>query len=191
VLFKEIFQIPTSNELVIGKKLNSAIFPGLQGGPLMHVIAAKAVAFGEVLHPSFKDYAKQVVKNAKVMADEFLKYGYDLVAGGTESHLLVIDLRKKKLTGRDAQVSLEKANITCNKNAIPFDTEKPMVTSGIRLGSPAITTRGFKEKECISMVGFIHELLEGLQKNGMDNNQAVEKEVQKKVIDLCKNFPMY
>ncbi len=180
-----------SNDLAMGKKLNSAIFPGLQGGPLMHVIAAKAVAFGEVLKPSFKGYAQQVVKNAKVMADEFIKYGYDLVAGGTESHLLVIDLRNKKITGMDAQISLEKANMTCNKNSIPFDSEKPMITSGIRLGSPAITTRGFKEKECVELVALMHELLEGLIKNGVDGNQSVEKLVQKKVIDLCNKFPMY
>lgn len=180
-----------SNDLDVGKKLNSAIFPGLQGGPLMHVIAAKAVAFGEVLHPSFKDYAQQVVKNAKVMADEFLKQGYDLVAGGTESHLLVVDLRKKKVTGKDAQISLERANITCNKNTIPFDPEKPTVTSGIRLGSPAITTRGFKEKECVALVALMHQLLEGLAKNGADRNQDVERDVQEKCIDLCKNFPMY
>jgi glycine hydroxymethyltransferase len=180
-----------SDDLDIGKKLNSAIFPGLQGGPLMHVIAAKAVAFGEILQPAFKDYAKQIIKNAKVMADEFLKYGYDLVAGGTESHLLVVDLRNKKITGKDAQVSLEKANITCNKNAIPFDPEKPTVTSGIRLGSPAITTRGFKEDECIKLVSLMHELLEGLAKNGIDGNQLVEKAVRQQVIDLCKNFPMY
>lgn len=180
-----------SNDLDVGKKLNSAIFPGLQGGPLMHVIAAKAVAFGEVLHPSFKDYAQQVVKNAKVMADEFLKQGYDLVAGGTESHLLVVDLRKKKVTGKDAQISLERANITCNKNTIPFDPEKPAVTSGVRLGSPAITTRGFKEKECVALVALMHQLLEGLAKNGVDRNQDVERDVQEKCIDLCKNFPMY
>ncbi len=180
-----------SDDLDMGKKLNSAIFPGLQGGPLMHVIAAKAVAFGEILEPDFKDYAKQIIKNAKTMADEFLKYGYDLVAGGTESHLLVVDLRKKKITGVDAQVSLEKANMTCNKNSIPFDPEKPMITSGIRLGSPAITTRGFKESECVELVALMHELLEGLSKNGANNNQDVEEKVQKKVIELSMRFPMY
>lgn len=180
-----------SNNIELGKKINSAVFPGLQGGPLMHVIAAKAVAFGEALRPEFKDYAAQVIKNAQALAAVLVERGCDIVTGGTDTHLMLVDLRPKKVTGKMADAALERAGITCNKNGIPFDPEKPMVTSGIRLGTPAGTTRGFKEEEFKLIGNLISDVLDGLAANGEDNNQAVEQEVRAKVADLCAKFPIY
>lgn len=179
-----------TNDLDLGKKFNSAVFPGLQGGPLMHVIAAKAVAFGEALKPEFKEYAAQVKANARALAAKLKAGGCDIVSGGTDTHLLLVDLRPKGLTGRDADNSLGRANITCNKNGVPFDPEKPMVTSGIRVGTPAGTTRGFKEAEFEQVGEYILEILDGLQKNPEDNG-AVEAKVREKVITLCNRFPIY
>ena len=180
-----------SNNLDLGKKINSAVFPGLQGGPLMHVIAAKAVAFGEALRPEFKDYAAQVVANAKTLAATLVERGCDIVTGGTDTHLMLVDLRPKGVTGKMADAALERAGITCNKNGIPFDPEKPMVTSGVRLGTPAGTTRGFKEEEFAQIGHLISDVLDGLAANGEDNNGDVEKEVRVKVADLCAKFPVY
>jgi len=173
------------------KKINSAVFPGLQGGPLEHVIAAKAVAFGEALQPSFKTYAQAVLDNARMLAATLKKGGLDIVSGGTDCHLVLVDLRPKKLTGRAAEAALEHALMTCNKNAIPFDPEKPTVTSGVRLGSPAATTRGFGVKEFELVGQYIVEVLDGLVKNGPENNTAVEKEVAARVLKLCRQFPIY
>jgi glycine hydroxymethyltransferase len=178
-----------SNDEDIGKKLNSAIFPGIQGGPLEHVIAAKAVAFGEALKPEFKIYAKQVADNAKALAETLVKRGVNIVSGGTDNHLMLVDLRPKKVTGKLAEESLERAGLTCNKNAIPFDPEKPFVTSGIRLGTPAGTTRGFGVAEFKQIGELIGDVLDGLAK-GADNS-AVEKQVKAKVLELCKRFPIY
>ncbi|SCA55120.1 serine hydroxymethyltransferase [Candidatus Terasakiella magnetica] len=180
-----------SNNLDLGKKINSAVFPGLQGGPLMHVIAAKAVAFGEALRPEFKDYAAQVVANAKALAAVLVERGCDIVTGGTDTHLMLVDLRPKGVTGKMADAALERAGITCNKNGIPFDPEKPMVTSGVRLGTPAGTTRGFKEEEFKLIGNLISDVLDGLAANGEDNNADVEAEVRAKVSELCKQFPVY
>jgi glycine hydroxymethyltransferase len=174
----------------IGKKINSAVFPGLQGGPLMHVIAAKAVAFGEALRPEFKTYAKTIVENAKVLAATLLEGGLNIVAGGTDNHLMLVDLRPKKLTGKAATESLEHAAITCNKNAIPFDPEKPMVTSGLRLGTPAVTTRGFGPAECRHLGQLIIRVLDGLSAHPADNSLA-EQAVRKEVLELCRRFPIY
>ncbi|QDE29217.1 serine hydroxymethyltransferase [Paremcibacter congregatus] len=179
-----------TNDLELGKKFNSAVFPGLQGGPLMHVIAAKAVAFGEALQPEFNDYAARVVENARALAARLVEGGCDIVSGGTDTHLMLVDLRPLGLTGRDADNSLGRANITCNKNGIPFDPEKPMVTSGIRLGTPAGTTRGFGVKEFELVGDFIIEILNGLKANPEDNS-AAEASVREKVIALCKDFPIY
>ncbi|WP_135077811.1 serine hydroxymethyltransferase [Terasakiella sp. SH-1] len=180
-----------SNNLDLGKKINSAVFPGLQGGPLMHVIAAKAVAFGEALRPEFKDYAAQVVANAKALAAVLVERGCDIVTGGTDTHLMLVDLRPKGVTGKMADAALERAGITCNKNGIPFDPEKPMVTSGVRLGTPAGTTRGFKEEEFKQIGNLISDVLDGLAANGEDNNADVEAAVRAKVGELCKQFPVY
>ncbi|TQV75776.1 serine hydroxymethyltransferase [Denitrobaculum tricleocarpae] len=180
-----------SNDETIGKKINSAVFPGLQGGPLMHVIAAKAVAFGEALQPDFKSYARAVVNNAKVLAGTMIEGGLDIVSGGTDTHLMLVDLRPKALTGKAAEAALGRANITCNKNGIPFDPEKPMVTSGIRLGSPACTTRGFGTAEFKQVGDLIIEVLDGLARNGEDGNAAVEAAVKEKVIALTGRFPIY
>jgi len=180
-----------SNDLALGKKINSAVFPGLQGGPLMHVIAAKAVAFGEALRPEFKDYAQQVIKNAQALASVLVERGCDIVTGGTDTHLMLVDLRPKKVTGKMADAALERAGITCNKNGIPFDPEKPMITSGVRLGTPAGTTRGFKVEEFKQIGHLISDVLDGLAANGEDNNQAVEAEVRTKVAGLCAKFPIY
>ncbi len=180
-----------SNNLDLGKKINSAVFPGLQGGPLMHVIAAKAVAFGEALRPEFKDYAAQVVKNAQALAAVLVERGCDIVTGGTDTHLMLVDLRPKGVTGKMADAALERAGITCNKNGIPFDPEKPMVTSGVRLGTPAGTTRGFKEEEFKLIGNLISDVLDGLAANGEDNNTEVEQAVRAKVGELCKQFPVY
>lgn len=179
-----------TNDPDLGKKFNSAVFPGLQGGPLMHVIAAKAVAFGEALRPEFKDYAASVVENARALAAKLVEGGCDIVSGGTDTHLMLVDLRPLGLTGRDADASLGRANITCNKNGIPFDPEKPMVTSGIRLGTPAGTTRGFATAEFEKIGEYIIEILLGLKANP-DDNSAAEASVRKKVIALCQEFPIY
>ncbi len=180
-----------SNDEELGKKLNSAIFPGIQGGPLMHVIAAKAVCFGEALKPEFKTYAKAVVFNAKTLAAELVKGGLDIVSGGTDSHIVLVDLRPKKLTGNITEKALERAGMTCNKNAVPFDPEKPMVTSGVRLGTPAATTRGFGEIEWKQVGQMIVETLDGLAANGADGNASVENAVKKRVESLCATFPIY
>jgi glycine hydroxymethyltransferase len=180
-----------TNDEELAKKINSAVFPGIQGGPLEHVIAAKAVAFGEALKPSFKTYAIAVLDNARALAATLKSGGTDIVSGGTDSHLVLVDLRPKKVTGRVAEVSLEHARMTCNKNAIPFDPEKMTVTSGVRLGSPAATTRGFGVKEFELVGQYILEVLDGLAKNGAENNAAVEKAVAERVLKLCKQFPIY
>lgn len=179
-----------SNDLEIGKKLNSAIFPGIQGGPLMHVVAAKAVAFGEALAPEFKTYAAAVQNNARVLAKTLVEQGVDIVSGGTDTHLMLVDLRPKKLTGKVAEASLERAGITCNKNAIPFDPEKPTITSGVRLGTPAGTTRGFGLSEWQTIGTLIGEVLDGLVANPEDNSK-VEMVVRGKVLDLCRRHPIY
>lgn len=179
-----------TNDLDLGKKFNSAVFPGLQGGPLMHVIAAKAVAFGEALQPEFKQYAASVKENARALANRLKEGGCDIVSGGTDTHVVLVDLRPKGLTGRDADNSLGRSNITCNKNGVPFDPEKPMVTSGIRVGTPAGTTRGFGVAEFEQVGDFILEILDGLQKNPEDNSTA-EASVREKVIALCNKFPIY
>jgi glycine hydroxymethyltransferase len=180
-----------SNDESLSRKINSAIFPGLQGGPLMHVIAAKAVAFQEALRPNFKTYISKVISNAKAMSDQLIKGGLNIVTGGTDTHVLLVDLRPKRVKGNATEKALGRANITCNKNAIPFDTEKPMVTSGIRLGSPAGTTRGFSEKEFRIISDFIVEVVDGLAKNGENGNLEVENKIKLKVLDLCKKFPIY
>jgi glycine hydroxymethyltransferase len=181
--------ILTNREDLI-KKFNSAIFPGLQGGPLMHVIAAKAVCFKEALDNNFNEYAKKVVENAKVLSKTLVENDFKIFSGGTDTHLMLLDLRNFKLTGKLAMESLGRANITCNKNSIPFDTESPMITSGVRLGTPASTTRGFGHKEFILVGQLISKVLKELSKNPEDNSKA-EYEVQKEVIDLCGSFPIY
>jgi len=180
-----------TNDEDLARKINSAIFPGLQGGPLMHVIAAKAVAFGEALRPEFKLYAHSVVENAKVLADTMLANGYAIVAGGTDNHLMLVDLRPKKLTGKAAEAALGRAHITCNKNGVPFDPEKPMVTSGIRLGTPAATSRGFGVAEFKKVGELIVETLDGLAKNGEEANASVEEAVKARVHELTRRFPIY
>jgi len=175
----------------IAKKVNSAIFPGLQGGPLMHVIAAKAVAFGEALRPEFKLYARQVVANARALADELMKGGLDIVTGGTDTHLMLVDLRPKGVKGNDTEKALGRAHITCNKNGIPFDPEKPTVTSGVRLGTPAGTTRGFAEAEFRQIGQWITEVVDGLAAHGEEGNAAAEAAVRARVADLCARFPLY
>jgi glycine hydroxymethyltransferase len=179
-----------SNDEEIGKKINSAIFPGLQGGPLMHVVAAKAVMLAEALRPEFKLYARAVVDNARTLAATLVERGLAITTGGTDTHLMLVDLRPKKLTGRVAEAALERAGITCNKNGIPFDPEKPTVTSGIRLGSPAGTTRGFGQAEFRAVGEMIAEVLDGLAANGEDNRE-VEAAVRRKVAALCARFPVY
>jgi glycine hydroxymethyltransferase len=180
-----------TNDADIAKKINSAIFPGLQGGPLMHVIAAKAVAFGEALRPDFFAYQKAVVANAKALAATLVDQGLAIVTGGTDSHLLLVDLRPKRVTGKAAEASLERAYITTNKNAIPFDPEKPFVTSGIRLGSPAATTRGFGVAEFRQVGLMICEVLDGLSKSNDGGNETVEKAVGLRAKALCARFPIY
>ncbi len=181
-----------TNDEALAKKFNSAVFPGLQGGPLMHVIAAKAVAFGEALKPEFRAYARAVVANAAVLAEELKAQGLDLVTGGTDNHLLLVDLRPKKLTGKAAEGALNRAHLTCNKNAIPFDPQKPMVTSGVRLGTPAGTTRGFGEVEFREVGKLIGEVLDGLARaNDAAANSAVEESVKARVLSLCQRFPIY
>jgi glycine hydroxymethyltransferase len=180
-----------TNDEDIAKKVNSAIFPGLQGGPLMHVIAAKAVAFGEALRPEFKLYARAVVENARALADTMISAGYAIVAGGTDNHLMLVDLRPKKLTGKAAEAALGRAHITCNKNGVPFDPEKPMVTSGIRLGTPACTTRGFGAAEFRHVGELIIATLEGLAQSGESGNAAVENSVRQRDQELTRRFPIY
>ncbi len=180
-----------TNDEEIAKKVNSAIFPGIQGGPLMHVIAAKAVAFGEALRPGFADYQKQVVANARALADELMKGGLDIVTGGTDTHLMLVDLRPKAVKGNATEKALGRAWITCNKNGIPFDSEKPTITSGVRLGTPAGTTRGFAEPEFRQIARWIIEVVEGLAAHGEDGNAAVEARVRTEVEALCKRFPIY
>jgi glycine hydroxymethyltransferase len=180
-----------TNDADIAKKCNSAIFPGIQGGPLMHVIAGKAVAFGEALRPEFKSYQEQVIKNAQALADQLIKGGLDIVTGGTDTHVMLVDLRPKGVKGNATEKALERAHITCNKNGIPFDPEKPMVTSGIRLGSPAGTTRGFSEAEFRQIADWIVEVVDGLAANGEDGNGEVEEKVRAEVEAMCEKFPIY
>ena len=179
-----------SNDEALGKKINSAVFPGLQGGPLMHAIAAKAVAFGEALKPEFKDYITSVVNNARALAEVLQERGVDIVGGGTDIHMVLVDLRPKGLTGDITELSLENAGVTCNKNGVPFDPEKPTVTSGVRLGTPAGTTRGFGVEEFRMIGHLIGDVLDGLAANPTDNS-AVEKEVRAQVSALCAKFPIY
>ena len=181
--------ILTNREDLI-KKINSAVFPGYQGGPLMHIIAAKAVAFQEALKPNFKDYIKSVLANAKILSETLKNNGFKIFSGGTDTHLMLVDLRPFNVTGKDAEVSLCKANITCNKNGIPFDTEKMTITSGIRLGSQAATTRGFGLNEFKKVGTLITKVIKGLSENSADNSK-VEEEVRKEVIELCSKFPIY
>ena len=180
-----------TNNPDIAKKVNSAIFPGIQGGPLMHVIAAKAVAFGEALRPEFKTYQKQVRANAVALADQLMKGGLDIVTGGTDTHVMLVDLRPKGVKGNATEKALGRAHITCNKNGIPFDTEKPTITSGIRLGTPAGTTRGFGEPEFREIADWIVEVVDGLAANGEDGNDDVEAKVRAEVQALCDRFPIY
>ena len=179
-----------SRDADLGKKINSAIFPGLQGGPLMHVIAAKAVAFGEALKPEFKDYAKNVIENAKALAETLKASGLDITTGGTDTHLMLVDLRPKGAKGRPTEHALDRAGITCNKNAVPFDTEKAVVTSGIRLGSPAGTTRGFGVAEFREIGKLIVEVVDAVARNE-DGDAQVEQSVARRVEDLCRRFPIY
>ena len=180
-----------TDDEALAKKFNSAIFPGIQGGPLMHVIAAKAVAFGEALRPDFKAYSQQVIKNAQALSDQLIKGGLDTVTHGTDTHLLLVDLRPKGVKGNATEKALGRAHITCNKNGVPFDPEKPTVTSGIRLGSPAATTRGFAETEFRQIADWIIEVVDGLARNGEDGNGAVEAKVKAEVESLCGRFPIY
>ncbi len=180
-----------TNSDILAKKFNSAVFPGLQGGPLMHVIAAKAVAFGEALRPDFKKYQQQVISNAKCLGRTLTSGGLELVTQGTDTHLLLVDLRPKNVFGNDTEKSLGLANITCNKNAIPFDPAKPTITSGIRLGTPAGTTRGFQEKEFSIIGDWIVKVINGLENNGPDGNHKVEQDIKSEVKELCNQFPIY
>ena len=179
-----------TNDEALGKKINSAVFPGLQGGPLMHAIAGKAAGFGEALRPEFRRYTEQVIRNAQVLSEGLISRGLDIVSGGTDTHLVLVDLRPKGLTGNISEVSLENAGITCNKNGVPFDPQPPMVTSGVRLGAPAGTTRGFGETEFTQIAEFIGDVLDGLAKNSEDN-QIVEKKDREDVRELCRAFPIY
>jgi len=180
-----------TDDEAIAKKINSAVFPGLQGGPLMHVIAAKAVAFGEALQPGFKTYARAVIANAKALAGRLQERGADLVAGGTDTHLALVDLRPIGITGRDADEALERAAITCNKNGVPFDPLPPVQTSGIRIGSPAGTTRGFGISEFRDIADMVADVLEGVRANGHDGNGEIEAAVRTRVRELCGRFPIY
>ena len=180
-----------TDDEALAKKFNSAIFPGLQGGPLMHVIAAKAVAFGEALTPAYRSYVSNVVENAKALGETLRAGGLDLVSGGTDTHVLLVDLRPKGVTGKATEAALKRANITCNKNAVPFDPEKPMVTSGIRLGTPAGTTRGFGVAEFQVVGQAILDVVEGIAKNGEDGNGEVEREVAERIVELTDRFPIY
>jgi glycine hydroxymethyltransferase len=180
-----------SNDEAIAKKMNSAIFPGLQGGPLMHVVAAKAVCFAEAMKPEFKLYAKAVVDNAKALAESLKEQGLDIVSGGTDNHSMLVDLRPKEAKGKHAEHALDRASITCNKNAIPYDPEKPFVTSGLRLGSPAGTTRGFGVAEFRDIGRMIADVVEGLRKNGEAGDGQIEARVKEEAEALCARFPIY
>ena len=180
-----------TNDEALAKKFNSAIFPGIQGGPLMHVIAAKAVAFGEALRPDFKTYQQNVIRNAQALSDQLIKGGLDTVTHGTDTHVVLVDLRPKGVKGNATEKALGRAHITCNKNGIPFDTESPMVTSGIRLGTPAGTTRGFGEAEFRQIADWIVAVVDGLAANGEEGNAEVEARVKAEVADLCARFPIY
>jgi len=180
-----------TDDEAIAKKINSAVFPGLQGGPLMHIILAKAVALGEALQPEFKAYAAAVVDNAKALAETLMAGGYDIVTGGTDNHLMLVDLRAKELTGKDAEIALGRANITCNKNGVPFDPQTPFVTSGVRLGTPAGTTRGFGVAEFQDIGRMIITVLDGVAKNGPEGDAQIEMAVKQRAIDLCGRFPIY
>jgi len=180
-----------SNDEEIARRINSAVFPGMQGGPLMHIIAAKAVAFGEALRPEFKEYAQSVVRNAQVLAETIKSGGFDIVTGGTDNHLLLVDLRPKKLTGKASEIALGRAHITCNKNGVPFDPQKPFITSGIRLGTPAGTTRGFGAAEFREVGRMIIEVLDGLAKNGDAGDAQIENRVKEQATALCRRFPIY
>jgi glycine hydroxymethyltransferase len=180
-----------SNDADLGKKINSAVFPGLQGGPLMHVIAAKAVAFGEALQPAFRDYTRTVTDNARVLSSTITSGGFNLVSGGTDTHLLLVDLTDKGVSGAAAEAALGRALITCNKNGVPFDTASPMVTSGIRLGTPAATTRGFGTDEFKQIGNMIVVLLDGLARHGENGNDTLEKAVKEEVLQLTSQFPIY
>jgi glycine hydroxymethyltransferase len=175
----------------LAKKLNAAVFPGLQGGPLMHVVAAKAVAFGEALRPSFKLYARNVISNAKALAETLRSKGLDIVSGGTDTHLILVDLRPKRLTGKVAELALGRAHITCNKNGVPFDPQKPAVTSGVRLGTPAGTSRGFGIAEFQEVGELIVEVLEALSQKGIEEDALTEAAVREKVMKLVSRFPIY
>ena len=183
--------IRDSNDEAIAKKINSAIFPGLQGGPLMHVLAAKAVAFGEALRPDFADYAARVVANARALAEALMKGGIDIVTGGTDTHLMLVDLRPKGVTGKDAEAALGRAHITCNKNGIPFDPAPPTVTSGVRLGTPAGTTRGFGVAEFRQIGDMIVEVLDVLSQKGVEEDSLIEASVRERVKALVTRFPIY
>ena len=180
-----------TNDEALGKKINSAVFPGNQGGPLMHVIAAKAVAFGEALQPEFKTYARNVLNNARALSDTLVAGGLDIVSGGTDSHVVLVDLRPRGVKGRDAEHALERAGLTCNKNAIPFDPEKPAVTSGVRLGTSAGTTRGFGEHEFRRVGELVLRVIDALANKGVEGDPAVEREVLAEVRELCGRFPIY
>lgn len=180
-----------TNNPEIAKKVNSAIFPGIQGGPMMHTIAAKAVAFGDALKPQFRQYSKQVVLNAKALSQSLMDEEVGIITDGTDTHIVLVDLRPKGLKGNEAESALGRTGITCNKNAIPFDTEKPMITSGLRLGTPACTTRGFGEEEFRTIGKLIVQTLDGLKENGADENSKVESEVRANVKSLCDQFPIY
>ena len=179
-----------TNHEDLAKKFNTAVFPGYQGGPLMHIIAAKAAGFLEALKPEFKDYIKSVLANAKILSETLKNNGFKIFSGGTDTHLMLVDLRPFKVTGKAAEISLGKANLTCNKNGIPFDTEKMTITSGIRLGSQAATTRGFGLNEFKLVGELITKVIKGLSDNPYDNLK-IEEEVRKEVVDLCSNFPIY
>ena len=180
-----------ANDSELGKKFNSAVFPGSQGGPLMHQIAGKAVAFGEALKPEFKSYIEQVIKNAQILAKTLIDNNLKIYSGGTDNHLMLVDLKPFGITGVQAEKALDRVGITCNKNSLPFDKEKPTVTSGIRLGTPAITSRGFKEKETIIVGESIISVLKGLKQNGEENNHALESKVLNTILELSKKFPIY
>jgi len=180
-----------TNDPDLGKKFNSAIFPGLQGGPLMHVIAGKAVAFGEALKPEYRDYCLQVVDNARALAARLVEHGFAIVSGGTDCHMCLVDLRPRGLKGNEAEEALERAGMTCNKNGVPYDPEKPTVTSGIRLGTPAGTTRGFKTQEFVQVADWMNEVLTGLQEHGAEGNGDVESKVKAEIKEFCGRFPIY
>jgi glycine hydroxymethyltransferase len=180
-----------TNDEALAKKFNSAVFPGLQGGPLMHVIAGKAVAFGEALKPEFKLYSKQVVENARALADTIISGGFDITTGGTDNHLMLVDLRAKNVTGKAAEAALSRAGITCNKNGVPFDPQKPTITSGIRLGTPAATSRGFGVAEFKKVGELIVTVLDGVARNGEAGDPAAEEKVGQEVRALTDRFPIY